>query len=358
MFAGDPDSVRVLGWLLAGVVFQASAESLPDNFDDLPDDLQTVLLDFISPEQGELWGQDALSSGTHTLVRYLDDFHTQVTVDFSAGWVRVETRGGDEPLQQLRQAIVGTLLTPADPRVIDLYTATDFGLTGTPFLKGQVVDHDGQDILTQWRAQRFADHLLKDRLKRTSQGFRVVIPMVRQHQMVAASGVREHVSRSAKRYGVDPALVYAVIDAESSFNPFAVSSSNAYGLMQVMPRTAGRDVMQKIYNKDRTPGRRYLFDPANNIDAGTAYLSILRDNYLRGISGALAKEYCTIAAYNGGAGNLLKTFHRDRQEAVRRINRMSADEVYRYIVRHHPREETRNYLKKVTEKKKRYVSLR
>jgi len=344
-------------WVLFLLSLPVLAEQLPDDFDRMPDDLQVVLLDFLSPEQNRIWGEDAGVSGTHTLVRYLDDFHTQVTIDFSAGWVRVETRGGDEPLQQLRQAIVGTLLTPADPRVIDLYTATDFGLTGTPFLKGQVVDHDGKPVETQWRAQRFANYLLQRQLQTTSTGLRVVIPMVKQHQLVAANGFSQIVSHASRRYAVDPALIYAVIDAESSFNPLAVSPSGAFGLMQVMPRTAGRDVMEKIYGRDTTPGRRYLFDPANNIDSGTAYLSILRDVYLKGISGAEAREYCTIAAYNGGAGNLFKAFHRDRKEAVRRINRMSAREVYRHILRHHPREETRNYLKKVTEKKKRYVGL-
>lgn len=333
------------------------ANDLPSNFDDMAPDLQTVLLDFLSPDQAKIWGDDARRSGTHTLVRYLDDYHTQVAVNFEAGFVRIETRGGQAPLQQLRQAIVSILLTPADPRLVDLYTATDFGLTGSPFLLGQVVDHEGKNIGTQWRAQRFADHLIRSQLQRSSRGQRVTIPMVKQHQVVAARGLGGQVNQAARRYRVEPALIYAVIDTESSFNPFAVSHAGAFGLMQVMPRTAGRDVMQKIYRRSDTPSRNFLMDTDNNIDFGTAYISILRDNYLRGIDNPISREYCIIAAYNGGAGQLLKSFHRDRKEALRRINRMSPSDVYRFITKRHPKAETRNYLKKVTERKRKYASI-
>ena len=346
--------MRYWALFLILTVTNIQADRLPDDFDAMPADLQTTLLDFLAPEQSEIWGNKAVVSGTHTLVRYLDDYHTQVQVNFSAGWLRVETRGGNEPLQQLRQAIVSTLLTPADPRVIDLYTAADFGLTGKPFLVGQVTDHEGKNIETQWRAQRFAEHLLKNNLIRTSLGYRVNIPMVQQHQQVAAKGFKSAVSRASQKYGIAPALIYAVIDVESSFNPLAVSPSKAYGLMQVMPQTAGRDVMLNVYGKNKAPSRNYLLNPENNIDMGTAYLSLISNNYLRNITNAQTREYCTIASYNGGTGNLLKAFHSDRTKAIQRINRMSSKEVYNHLLRKHPRQETRNYLKKVTAKQAHY----
>ncbi len=335
----------------------ASSDDIPDNFEDMPADLQVTLMDFLSPEQAEIWGNEARTSGTHTLVRYLDDYHTQVTVNFESGYVHVQTRGGEEPVQQLKQAVVGTLLTPADPRIIDLYTATDFGLTGKPFLEGQVVDQEGKAIASQWRAQRFADYLVANKLKRTSRGYEITIPMVRQHTLVAAGNYTLPVRSASAKYRVPAPLIYAVIETESSFNPLAVSPSNAYGLMQIMPRTAGHDVMTKVYGRNSIPSRDYLMVPENNIDMGAAYISILRDNYLRGISDPLALEYCVIASYNGGAGNLFRTFSRDISTAKAKINRMSSDEVYRYILKHHPREETRNYLRKVTEKKQRYASM-
>jgi len=340
--------------LLAVPTASTYADNLPDNFDQLPDDVQAVLLDFLEPPPADVWGSNGEVSGTHTMVRYLDDFHTLVKIDFERGLIRVETRGAEEPLLQLRQAIVGTLLTPADPREIDLYTATDFGLTGRPFWAGQVKDQEGQVIEYPWRAQRYADYLLTRSLVKTRDGYLIEIPMVSQHKQVSANLYRPFVDAAAQRYRISPALILAVIETESSFNPFAVSPARAYGLMQVMQKTAGRDVMAKIHGKDHAPSRQYLLDPKNNIETGTAYLSILRDSYLAGIKGDRKREYCMIAAYNGGAGQLLRTFHRDRNKALAQINSMSEDKLYRYLTTRHPKEETRRYLEKVIVRKQKY----
>lgn len=89
----------------------------------------------------------------------------------------------------------------------------------------------------------------------------------------------------ARRYGVSAALVKSIIKAESAFNPDAVSSKGALGLMQVMPQTAqdmGLDASK----------------PAQNLEAGTRYLKWLLDRYSNK-KNSLAKA---IAAYNAGPG--------------------------------------------------------
>ncbi len=78
------------------------------------------------------------------------------------------------------------------------------------------------------------------------------------------------VRKASEKYGVDESLILAIMQTESSFNPYAVSGSDALGLMQVMQHTAGKDVFQ-MRGKWGTPSRSYLFDPENNIDTGTAY---------------------------------------------------------------------------------------
>lgn len=331
--------------------------ALPDNFADLPDDVQALLLEyeFYSDQANQVWGDDMVTPGTDSYVKYLDDYNSRAQVDFSRGLIRVETKAKDNPRMVLAHAISNTLLTPADPQQVDIYTAQEVGLSGKPFLLDKVKDHDGKAIEFPWRATRYAQYLIDHRLQKQGGRYWVDIPLVSQHRQIAARQYANPVNKAASRHQLDPALIYAVIQTESSFNPFAVSSSRAYGLMQVMPNTAGRDYFQRFRKKDIRPSRQYLFNANNNIEVGSGYLAILRDVYLKGIRDPLVQEYCIIAAYNGGAGLLLRSFHRDKKRAIARINSLSANQVYRHITQQHPKKESRRYLEKVMRYKQQYL---
>jgi Transglycosylase SLT domain len=86
---------------------------------------------------------------------------------------------------------------------------------------------------------------------------------------------------AALKHGVDEKLIAHLIEAESNFNPRAVSRKRAQGLMQLIPETAAHYSVANI------------FDPAQNIDAGTHYLKDLIQKYRGNLSLALA-------AYNAG----------------------------------------------------------
>jgi len=98
----------------------------------------------------------------------------------------------------------------------------------------------------------------------------------------------EHlVNSNARRYGLSPSLLHAVIRAESAYNHRAVSHAGAQGLMQLMPATASRY------------GVRDSFDPADNIRGGAAYLRDLLDMFDQDVKLA-------IAGYNAGEGAVMK----------------------------------------------------
>jgi hypothetical protein len=89
------------------------------------------------------------------------------------------------------------------------------------------------------------------------------------------------IQAAAKRYSVDADLITSVIAAESNFDPKAISRRDARGLMQLLPETAVR------------LGVKNIFDPQENIDAGTHYLSDLLQLYKNDLA-------LTLAAYNAG----------------------------------------------------------
>lgn len=107
----------------------------------------------------------------------------------------------------------------------------------------------------------------------------------RAQRPVSEKAVHAHINRAASKHKVDPLLIRAIIKTESDFNPYAVSTKGAQGLMQLMPGTA----------KDLR-----VADPFNaqqNIEGGTRYFSKLLHSYHGNIE-------LSLAAYNAGPGRV------------------------------------------------------
>lgn len=101
------------------------------------------------------------------------------------------------------------------------------------------------------------------------------------------------VEQVSRKYGISPEMIYAVIRAESSFNPMALSDKGAMGLMQVLPSTA-REVAARI--NIRWTDERILWDPMTNLEVGTYYLHTLMNRF--------DSIEVALAAYNQGPNRI------------------------------------------------------
>jgi soluble lytic murein transglycosylase-like protein len=172
-------------------------------------------------------------------------------------------------------------------------------------------DANGVAHLTNVRPQKHSGYTLFQKSawtapKAWNDGFRI-LPRLDVHTY------DDEIKHYAKQFGVDPTLVRAVIHAESAFNPNAVSSAGAGGLMQLMPQTAARFGVS-----DR-------FNPDENIAGGVAYLAFLLDLFH-------GDRQLAVAAYNAGEG------------AVQKYSGVP------------PYNETQNYVTRVLDLQKRYVA--
>ena len=107
------------------------------------------------------------------------------------------------------------------------------------------------------------------------------------------SAYRVEVEAAAAEFGVDPLLVWSVMRQESQFDPMALSSADAQGLMQIIPSTRD-DIASRLAV---SVGPLDMFDPAANIRFGASYLRTMLDVFED-------DPLLAVAAYNGGPGNV------------------------------------------------------
>lgn len=138
------------------------------------------------------------------------------------------------------------------------------------------------------------------------------------------------IDKSSTEYGLDPYLVYALINVESHYNPDARSPKDAKGLMQITAST-GRWAAGQLNIKDYT--ENMLYNPETNIRIGCWYLYNLTTEFSS--DGGEASIVLTLAAYNGGSGNVHKWLNNKQYS----YTGLTLDQI--------PFKETQIYVKKV-----------
>ena len=239
---------------------------------------------------------------------------------------------------------------------------------GKPLLQGQIADKKGKTV-KESDAESFAaesvqgkpvakkTYKAKDGKKRTV--YSVKVPMKSDHINTRANQYKQEVIKQSKRFNVDPIIAFAVMETESAFNPKAKSHIPAFGLMQLVPRSGARDAYLYIYKDDKFVDDKYLYIPSNNVELGCAYLSKIRHQYFKSITDDERAYICAIPAYNTGIGNVAKalTNATKLKPAAQKANSMSADQLYKKLIKDLKYKEARDYLERVWTRKDKYVNL-
>jgi membrane-bound lytic murein transglycosylase C len=313
------------------------------------------------------WGKNnTKTSSKEEYVAYDSAYSSRRSVNFEEGKAKVEILVTEAEAknpaliqQKLQEQVAQLAVTKGgtDP----LEKKNDVPPEKKPIVSEQLAMSDGKPV-TERNARQFAVEAVKpaaitqetvtgkDGMKRIVVG--VQVPLVPNHVKKRAADFRETVKKESDRFGIDITLVYAIMHTESYFNPKARSPVPAFGLMQLVPKSGARDAFFFARKKDSLVTGEYLYVPDNNIELGTAYLTKLFTVDFRGIKDLKSRMYCTISAYNTGPGNVAKAFtgKRNVNQALPKINAMSSDELFDYLKKNLPFEETRHYVAKVSER--------
>ncbi len=306
-------------------------------------------------------------------VNYTKKGRVRESVHFETGLVEVEVLANKrEPIdkikQQAKQAII-TLLATTEKQAFEndvvaqkveekLKQHENVVKTGQPSDKTKVLESliskthlSNKEALEQLASRFVVSAQLKSKPVKNEVNKKVVkftfkIP---KNLSPKAGLYSAHILEIAKKEQIPASLVYAVIETESNFNPLAKSPIPAYGLMQIVPVSAGKDATHYLFGQAKILSPSYLYNGNNNIEIGGAYLHILYHRYLRKIEDSTSRLFCTIAAYNTGAGNVAKSFigTYNINKAIKEINSLSPTEVYRHLRKNLPYDETKNYIKHV-----------
>ena len=321
-------------------------------------------------ERELVWGKGNVKESTQKdWVEYTDNGNTRSTVDFENGEATIEiVQEPNKPVdkKEIEKKLKFLLINKGKTKDYDSKVEKAVPLQEKPVLENQVQTPSGkvvteatidenvkeiaETVKTEVKTIKGADN--KEREVVT-----IKLDLVPDHIRTRAEQYKKEVQKYCDKWGVDPALAYAIMQTESSFNPKAKSYVPAFGLMQIVPRTAGADCAQSLKKPFAAPTGNYLYEPENNIEMGVHYLYLLKKRYYTDVKDPRSQNLCVIASYNTGAGNVAKALRGDYniKKAIPQINEMSYDQLFKYFEKK-LLPETQNYIRKVTERMNNFKS--
>lgn len=345
-------------------------QKVSDEYKKFEEEQKKTFEDYVK-NIGKNWGKkNVKTSSKKEWISYSKDFKSRRSVDFEKGVAKVEilvdeteSKNKETIQQKLKEEISKMVVSKGNDDPLEKKETSK--PADEPILLEQLSTLDGKPV-TEENAITFAEQIAaksetqQEEIKGDDGKKRIAIivrvPLVPEHLKKRADKFRENVQHESKRFEVDASLAFAVIHTESFFNPKARSGVPAYGLMQLVPKSAGRDAYLYVYKVDSLLTPEYLYTPENNVELGTAYLKILLSKYFKNIKNEQSRLYCAVAAYNTGAGNVARAFtgKTKLKPAVKKINSMTSDEVFKQLKNKLPYKETQDYVVRVTERMELY----
>ena len=297
---------------------------------------------------------DSLTTTKKEWVDYSDQYSTRSHVNFENG-----------------DMVLATMIKASEARITDLSkerirrqlakALSAENASGRSILAGQIVDSRGE-VVTQQNLDRYLNQEVFPRLKRDPQPllgkdnllrykFSTPMKLIPNHAMVRAQPYVSEVKRQSQRFRLRPELVMAVMHTESYFDPLARSHVPAYGLMQLVPIYGAREAYDYVYGHDRVLPANYLYQPTNNIELGTAYLSLLIHKHFVTETQPVKNLYLSICGYNWGPTSI-------QRNIIRRYptSNMTSEQLY-LVLRQRTPQETSDYLQRVTQRMPMYQQL-
>ncbi len=293
------------------------------------------------------WDTIKLTS-VYAWVDYDKDLSTRSEVNFAKGYIEIETVVplGIENLEKLGIEKISNQAEKVFQKENGMKTRV---------LKGHVKNISGEEVTAHNLKSFFEKQVIpkitkkiftsRDGVKRAK--MRSKIKMTVGHLGIRAKQYKSIVKETARKFGIEPHLVMAIIHQESYFNPLARSEDGALGLMQLIPRYGAKEAYSHIYKKNKLPEEDYLFNPANNVELGVAYYYLLKNKYFQDIGDYTKNCYVSLCAYNAGPTRLRSLIDPDA------IKQMSAIELYDLLRTKIP-DETKKYLARIVSLLKKY----
>jgi hypothetical protein len=289
----------------------------------------------------QLWDK-VDKTGVKVFVDYGDDAKARKKVEFEKGFVQIEVIEDKSRENMMKE----DMLKRINQELGDLAKSKDGN--GVQFLKGQFEKEKTLKAVGSPERQEFtpADGIPKVK-------YTVTVPLRTDHLSERAKQYAPLAKKYADLYELPVDLILAVMECESTFNPYA-DNGLAYGLMQLVPKFGAYDAALTAFGEKQLIPPYKLKNPEVNAHLGCAllYQYLYWDAYLAKYKNIPYKhQLLGIAAYNAGIGNVLNFVNKNPSALS------SSDDVFFSAFKNYLPAETKNYIVNVPAKRLEFQGL-